>query len=44
MGTLTKVALSFIGKLKPDRVKARAIAPSIALRYPGRCASASTSR
>jgi SagB-type dehydrogenase family enzyme len=34
MSTLTKVALSFIGQLKPDRVKARSIAPSIALPRP----------
>ena len=34
MGTLTKVALSVIGRLNPDRVKARAIAPSIALPRP----------
>jgi SagB-type dehydrogenase family enzyme len=34
VSTLTKVALSFVGKLKPDRVKARAIAPSIALARP----------
>jgi hypothetical protein len=34
MGTLTKVALSFIGQLKPDRARARATAPSIALPKP----------
>jgi len=34
MSTLTKVALSFIGQLKPDRVKARSIAASIALPHP----------
>jgi nitroreductase len=36
MSTLAKVALSFIGQLKPDRVKARAIEPSIALPHPDR--------
>lgn len=34
MRTLTKVALSFMGGLKPDRVKERAIAPSIRLPRP----------
>jgi hypothetical protein len=34
MSTLTKIALSFIGRHKPDRVKARAIADSIALPRP----------
>jgi SagB-type dehydrogenase family enzyme len=34
VGTLTKVALSVVGRLKADRVKARAIAPSIALPRP----------
>jgi len=34
IGTLSKVALSFIGRLKPDRVKARAIRPAIALPRP----------
>jgi SagB-type dehydrogenase family enzyme len=34
MSTLSKVALSFIGQLKPDRVKARAIAESIPLPRP----------
>jgi len=34
LGTLTKVALSFIGRLKADRVRTRAIAPSIALPRP----------
>lgn len=34
MSTLTKFALSFIGQLKPDRVKARAITPSVALPRP----------
>jgi SagB-type dehydrogenase family enzyme len=34
MSTLGKVALSFIGQLKPDRVKERAIAPSIPLPRP----------
>jgi SagB-type dehydrogenase family enzyme len=34
MSTLSKVALSFIGQLKPDRVKARAIAQSIPLPPP----------
>jgi SagB-type dehydrogenase family enzyme len=36
MSTLAKVALSFIGQLKPDRVKTRAIAPSIPLPRPER--------
>ncbi|HYL23076.1 MAG TPA: nitroreductase family protein [Burkholderiales bacterium] len=36
MSTLTKVALSFIGQLKPDRAKARAIEPLIALPHPDR--------
>jgi len=34
MSTLSKVALSFIGQLKPDRVKARAIAQSMPLPRP----------
>lgn len=34
MGTLTKVALGIIGQLKPDRAKARATAPSVALPKP----------
>jgi len=34
MSTLAKVALSFIGQLKPDRVKTRAIAQSIPLPRP----------
>ncbi len=34
MTTLTKVALSFIGQLKPDRVKTRAIAQSMLLPRP----------
>lgn len=34
MSTLAKVALGFIGQLKPDRVKARAIAPSMPLPRP----------
>lgn len=34
MTTLTKVALSFIGQLKPDRVKTRAIAQSVLLPRP----------
>jgi len=34
MSTLTKVALSFIGQLKPDRVKTRSIAESVALPRP----------
>ncbi len=34
MSTLAKVALGFIGQLKPDRVKTRAIAPSMPLPRP----------
>jgi SagB-type dehydrogenase family enzyme len=34
MSTLTKVALSFIGRHKPHRVKTRAIAPALALPRP----------
>ena len=34
MSTLTRVALSFIGQLKPDRVKTRAIAEAILLPRP----------
>jgi hypothetical protein len=29
MSTLTKVALGFVGRLKPDRVKSRAVAPGL---------------
>ena len=34
MSTLTKVALGFVGHLKPDRVKARAVAPKMVLPAP----------
>lgn len=34
MSTLSKIALGFVGHLKPDRVKARAAAPAIALPPP----------
>ena len=34
MSTLSKIALGFIGQLKPERVKARAIAPSVVLPRP----------
>jgi hypothetical protein len=34
MSTLSKVALSFVGHLKPDRVKTRSVAPRMALPEP----------
>jgi len=34
MSTLSKVALGFIGRLKPDRVKSRAVAPGMTLPRP----------
>jgi len=34
MSTLTKIALGFIGRLKPDRVKSRAVVPGMVLPPP----------